>query len=106
MLPPECSCEKVRFVDEPCPIHGFRIKKECQCDMRTKLVGDGCDICNPELALDHAKEAIEDLEGEVAEMVILLSRALSVSKERLLTVTNKEYDQVFNEIKEYLDDYK
>lgn len=22
--------------------------QECKCDMRTKLVGDGCAICNPE----------------------------------------------------------
>ena len=24
-------------------------KKECQCSMRIKLVGDGCRYCNPEL---------------------------------------------------------
>lgn len=80
--------------------------KECKCSMRIKLVGDGCEVCNPELALDHAKEAIEDLEGEVADMVVLLSKALTASKQRLLTVTNEGYYNVFNEIEEYLNNYK
>jgi len=26
---------------------------ECKCDMRTKMVGDGCAICNPEKAIDY-----------------------------------------------------
>ncbi len=25
----------------------------CNCDMRTKLVGDGCMVCNPEYWEDH-----------------------------------------------------
>jgi hypothetical protein len=29
-----------------------RRREECQCDMRTKLVGDGCWVCNPELWQD------------------------------------------------------
>ena len=28
----------------------------CQCDMRTRLVGDGCEFCNPQLAAELAKE--------------------------------------------------
>lgn len=23
---------------------------ECNCDLRTKLVGDGCSVCNPDIA--------------------------------------------------------
>jgi hypothetical protein len=41
---------------------------ECKCDMRTKLVGDGCEVCNPGLALDYAKITITDLQDEVAEL--------------------------------------
>jgi hypothetical protein len=28
----------------------------CQCDMRTRLVGDGCEFCNPTLADELAEE--------------------------------------------------
>lgn len=32
----------------------------CKCDMRTKLLGDGCSVCNPELAARCAAENAED----------------------------------------------
>lgn len=31
-------------------------KPECNCDLTTKAVGDGCAVCNPELAADLEKE--------------------------------------------------
>jgi hypothetical protein len=40
---------------------------ECECNLRTRLVGDGCEKCNPALALEYAKQTIADLEGELAE---------------------------------------
>lgn len=30
--------------------------KQCKCDLRTRLVGDGCDACNPELARELSQE--------------------------------------------------
>lgn len=36
---------------------------KCNCDMRTKLVGDGCEVCNPARALEYAKDRIEELEN-------------------------------------------
>lgn len=32
---------------------------ECKCDLRTKLVGDGCEACNPELANDIQRDLFE-----------------------------------------------
>lgn len=28
----------------------------CRCDIRTRLVGDGCDVCNPDLAAKLAAD--------------------------------------------------
>lgn len=27
-------------------------EKECKCSLRTRLVGDGCEVCNPDLAAE------------------------------------------------------
>ena len=29
---------------------------ECNCSMRTQLVGDGCEVCNPEMAAEIQQE--------------------------------------------------
>lgn len=40
---------------------------ECQCSLRTRLVGDGCEACNPQLAIDLvAQERIELLQRKYA----------------------------------------
>lgn len=37
---------------------------ECTCNLRTKLVGDGCEACNPGLANDLACEAAAEFMDE------------------------------------------
>lgn len=37
---------------------------ECICTFAQKTVGDGCDFCNPDKALDYAYDAINELEAE------------------------------------------
>lgn len=41
---------------------------ECKCNLREKLVGDGCEVCNPAKALEYAKGAISDLEERLREI--------------------------------------
>ena len=41
---------------------------ECNCSMRTKVLGDGCEVCNPIQALEYAKDAIADLTAENERM--------------------------------------
>jgi|GEM_PF-2988825 len=38
------------------------IASECKCTFAQRMAGDGCDICNPSLALEHAKDRIAELE--------------------------------------------
>lgn len=41
---------------------------ECKCNVREKLVGDGCEVCNPAKALEYAKGTIADLEDRLREI--------------------------------------
>ena len=39
----------------------------CECDLRTKLVGDGCHVCHPKMAAEIAEDNRKD-------MLVLLRR--------------------------------
>lgn len=59
---------------------------DCKCDMRTKLVGDGCDVCNPALAVELYKQTIEDLTAERDALAVQCQALRS-----LLPATRPEY---------------
>jgi hypothetical protein len=40
-------------------------QRHCQCDMRTKLVGDGCSVCNPKLAEELREPPLLELEANL-----------------------------------------
>lgn len=40
----------------------------CKCDFRTSIVGDGCDVCNPAQALEHARETIAEQAALIEKM--------------------------------------
>ena len=33
------------------------VRRQCACDLRTRLLGDGCEVCNPELAAELERYA-------------------------------------------------
>lgn len=41
---------------------------ECKCTLRTKLVGDGCSICNPQLAIDMLEQELAEVTAERDEL--------------------------------------
>ena len=40
----------------------------CECDFRTHMLGDGCDVCNPAKALEYTKETIAEQEAEIERL--------------------------------------
>lgn len=41
---------------------------ECKCDLRTRMVGDGCEVCNPAKALEYARETIDEQAVEILRL--------------------------------------
>ncbi|WP_377706266.1 hypothetical protein ACFMKY_18105 [Pseudomonas protegens] len=57
---------------------------KCHCDMRTKLVGDGCAVCNPGLATDLQEPSapVERDERAEFEQAFVVQEGVFFSKER------------------------
>ena len=34
---------------------------DCKCNLRTRLVGDGCEKCNPQMAIELLNERLDEL---------------------------------------------
>ena len=34
---------------------------ECKCNLRTRVVGDGCEKCNPQMAIELLNERLDEL---------------------------------------------
>ena len=45
----------------------------CKCDLRTRLVGDGCEVCNPKLAAQFAQEQAEPVQEPVGHEALRLA---------------------------------
>lgn len=62
------ALEKTMEQDKPNDTSGpnstLQSDQGCECSMRERVAGDGCDDCNPKLALEYANEALELLEAE------------------------------------------
>ena len=76
------------------------MRPKCDCNMRTRLVGDGCEKCNPEMTIEYlrdqavelelglagAQERIAELEAEAREQARLLGISGSVEARLLARV--------------------
>lgn len=51
-------------------------QRECKCTLVERLVGEGCEICNPAGALEYAKKTIADLEKEKEQLIYIIASSI------------------------------
>jgi len=54
---------------------------KCNCNMRTKLVGDGCQLCNTELSIDLLPQPVELAEDLVSDGGFSEDQANSIAED-------------------------
>ena len=59
------------------------IDVKCPCDLRTRLVGDGCSVCNPALAAHYA-ENTNETQGHSHAEIIDVALDVVIEKNRVL----------------------
>jgi len=59
---------------------------KCQCDLRTKLVGDGCRYCNAQEYIDKLIESLEELIEAIEE------------QRPWVSLTNEDYEELHLEM--------
>ena len=77
--------------------------EDCKCDMRTKLVGDGCSVCNPELHKELTRRECErcgkewEYATEQAASIDLYDACISCRRHEM---TKEELDNICAEAKQ------
>ncbi|MDB5937504.1 MAG: hypothetical protein JWQ01_4848 [Massilia sp.] len=53
---------------------------ECKCSLRTSLVGDGCSVCNPEMAarIDAENAANDRLHDAAPDLLAIVERFVQI----------------------------
>jgi hypothetical protein len=66
---------------EPSPASSGSRGDQCRCGLATRLVGDGCERCNPAMMIDILREQIADmrLTDEEREAIALAKSRLGTS---------------------------
>jgi len=60
---------------------GARGMSEFKCDMRTKLVGDGCSKCNHELYIDLLSNELDELKAENERKDAQIREAIAILRD-------------------------
>lgn len=71
---------------------------KCKCDFRTKLVGDGCQHCNPQITIDSLNDEIQTLRAQVETLMEALkyqrTRCEDIIDIRLIDEAIATYDKL------------
>ena len=61
----------------------------CKCGLATRLVGDGCQYCNPQMAIDLLEERVQELRFTPEEREIIAEQieVLDAKAKRLAELT-------------------